>query len=353
MSKKSSKRKVLTFVIIIIAILIVLAFAMRRHRTKQVSVPENDIPESGQDASNLYMGVVKPQKAWEIQKDADKKIKEVYVSEGDEVKNGQQLFAYDSTEDQSALSQAKIELEDLGNQLKDLNNQLTQLQNEKKSGETTGFDDIDDQINDVKNTIRQTELSQKTKQVDINNIQSRIDNSVVKSTIDGVIKHIATSSDTESTPYMTIQSSGAFRIKCRIDELNVGNIKEGMKVKVYSRVSDKTWDGTISKIDTDTKSSGSEEQSSQMMGEGEATNYDFYVNLNSSDGLIIGQHVYVEPEYEGSSYDEEAGNVTEVKGKKTGDATEVKEGTEGTDTSKEKDTKDSSDTGTEKSEDKK
>lgn len=73
MSKKSSKRKVLTFVIIIIAILIVLAFAMRRHRTKQVSGPENDIPESGQDASNLYMGVVKPQKAGKFRRTRTKK----------------------------------------------------------------------------------------------------------------------------------------------------------------------------------------------------------------------------------------------------------------------------------------
>lgn len=341
MSKKSSKRKAVAIVIIIIAILIVIAFAMRRRSTKPVSGTGNDVPTSGQDASNLYMGEVKPQKAWEIQKDAEKKIKEVYVSEGDEVKNGQQLFAYDSTDDQSALSQAKIELEDMGNQLKDLNNQLKQLQDQKSAGQNEGFDDIDDQINDVKNTIRQTELGQKTKQLDINNIQSRIDNSVVKSTIDGVVKHIATSSDSENTPYMTIQSSGAFRIKCRIDELNVGNIKEGMKVKVYSRVSDKTWDGTISKIDTDTKSGVSEEQS-QMMGEGEATNYDFYVNLDSSEELIIGQHVYVEPVYEDSSYDEAAGDVTEVKGKKTGDTSDASE--EGK--------ADASDAGKEKSEDK-
>ena len=78
--------------------------------------------------------------------------------------------------------------------------------------------------------------------------------------------------------------------------MNVSSLSEGMNVTVHSRVdSSKTWTGTISKVETNSPAGGN---SNNLMGGQSAetaTKYHFYVNLVSSDGLLLGQHVYIEP----------------------------------------------------------
>ena len=63
-----------------------------------------------------------------------------------------------------------------------------------------------------------------------------------------------------------------------------------------------TWKGTITAIDTETTADNNSNGSVSYMdgsdssSEG-ATKYPFYVTLDSTDGLILGQHVFIEPDY--------------------------------------------------------
>ena len=51
---------------------------------------------------------------------------------------------------------------------------------------------------------------------------------------------------------MTILQTGEYRVKGSIDEQNVWMISDGQAVIIRSRVDEsQTWNGTISKIDTD------------------------------------------------------------------------------------------------------
>ena len=56
---------------------------------------------TGQNASlgmiNRFAGVVEPQGTWSVNKNADAEVEEIYVSEGDEVEEGQALFIYSTT----------------------------------------------------------------------------------------------------------------------------------------------------------------------------------------------------------------------------------------------------------------
>ena len=66
---------------------------------------------------------------------------------------------------------------------------------------------------------------------------------------------------------------------------------------VHSRVDDsQVWTGTVTEISTDNKEE--EEQDSYyysgMGNESGSSNYAFYVELDDSTGLILGQHVYME-----------------------------------------------------------
>ena len=94
-------------------------------------------------------------------------------------------------------------------------------------------------------------------------------------------------------------SLGDFRVKCSINETNMGSVAEGDIVTVYSRVDDtKTWTGTVAQIETgaveenntDGSMGYSDGSGNEML---QSSSYAFYVTLDNEDGLLIGQHVYV------------------------------------------------------------
>ena len=97
--------------------------------------------------------------------------------------------------------------------------------------------------------------------------------------------------------FITVLETGSFQVKGSINEQNMGSISEGMRVIVHSRAdSGKTWTGTVSKIDLENAQAAGNLYG-MASSDGSATqssNYPFYVELDTSDGLMLGQHVYVE-----------------------------------------------------------
>ena len=134
--------------------------------------------------------------------------------------------------------------------------------------------------------------------------QESIDNAVVTSKIAGVVKSINQSSgggdyaSEEDSAYMTILAVGDFRVKGTVSESNVQMLSEQQQVILRSRVDeDQTWTGTISKIDT--QNEASDGNSDMMMydsgnGAEKATKYPFYITMDSTDGLMMGQHLFIE-----------------------------------------------------------
>lgn len=65
---------------------------------------------------------------------------------------------------------------------------------------------------------------------------------------------------------------------------------------IRSRVDDSTWTGTVTKIDLEHPDNGNNNDYYMSSGT-TATKYPFYISLDSTDGLMLGQHVYVEADY--------------------------------------------------------
>lgn len=87
------------------------------------------------------------------------------------------------------------------------------------------------------------------------------------------------------------------RVKGAINEQSVGSLQEGTRVVIRSRIdSSLTWNGTVERVDWDNPISNNN------MGYGVAeeftgsTKYPFHIALDSDEGLILGQHVYIEPD---------------------------------------------------------
>lgn len=95
---------------------------------------------------------------------------------------------------------------------------------------------------------------------------------------------------------MSILTVGDYRVKGTVNETNVYSLSEGQSVILRSRVDEtKTWTGTIEKIDTENKQANNNNMSYDgSNSDNQSSKYPFYVKLDSADGLMLGQHLYVE-----------------------------------------------------------
>lgn len=244
---------------------------------------------SEEESNNFYMGVVEAKQSVNINKDMSREIAEVKVNVGDEVKAGDVLFTYTSTDINAQLASSRIELESLYNDIDEYNYQINEYKRKSEQADSEEMRlEYQVQIAQLNVSLKQTRVAIQTKEIDIGNLEAKLKDGQVVSPIDGIIQSV---NGQES--FISILSTGAFRIKGTIDELHVYMIQEGMNVTIHSRVDDTIWQGVIDSVNTDQPAQNNDPYYYDDRGDS-ATKYNFYVTLNESEGLMMGQHVYIE-----------------------------------------------------------
>lgn len=253
-------------------------------------------------ATPRFSGVVEPQQTYEVKKDESKTVAEIYVSEGDQVTPGTALFSYDTQEMQMNLEQAKLDLEGISNRITTLENQKNDLVAEKKKASKDEQYSYTVQIQSVELQIKTEEYNADVKQQEIDKLENSLDNAQVYSEVEGVVKEVNETPQTDANgqqrPFISILSSGEFRIKGTVSELNISSLYQGQNVTVHSRVDDsQVWSGVIDSIEAEpTENNSNNMYYGGMSSETQSSKYNFYVTLSSLDGLILGQHVYIQPD---------------------------------------------------------
>lgn len=279
---------------------------------------------SGSGMNNRYTGEVEPQDSWDITLQSDLSVAECYVQVGDQVKEGDQLFSYNTEEMTLARERAQLEVETLQNENKELEQNIKTYQSDLNGASTRERIELQTEILTAQTTIKRNEYSIDSAKDEIDNLNKNIQDATVTSKMDGVVQSIneevglssgSDSSDDETdaydysdtgedSTYMTIVAVGDYRVKGSVSETNVWSLTEGDPVIIRSRVDDTvTWTGIISSINTD-ETEDSESSSDEMdyymddSSSGEsASTYNFYVDLDSDDGLMMGQHVFIEQDF--------------------------------------------------------
>lgn len=246
-------------------------------------------------------GMVEPQEIWEVQKSSDREVEQILVKAGDEVKVGTALFVYNMEQTQTELEEAQIEIERLDGEMENLKTQIAQLEKEKKKAAEDEKFSYTTQIQTAQTDLKKSEYEKKAKQVEISQKQDKIANATVVSEIDGIVKSINDGSETDmnssdSNAFITILATGDYRIKGKVNEQNLSEIQEGEKAIVRSRVDEnQTWSGTFTAVNTDeAENNNNNMYYGATSTETTSSSYSFYVMLDSSDGLLLGQHVYIE-----------------------------------------------------------
>lgn len=249
-----------------------------------------------------FAGMVVSEYVTEIKKDPDKTVEELYVKEGDDVEEGQALFSYDIDQLQLAYDKQVLELEQLNASIADYESTIKDLESQKNAASGTERLQYTLEIDSTKIDLRETEMKVKTKETEVEASRELLENATVVSPVKGRVQKIrkeGTDQNGEAAAYMTIQQSGSYRIKGVLGELQRGGITEGSAMTILSRTSDARWSGTVTLVDYENPSQGSDTDRYYGMAADEMTSaskYPFYVELDSMEGLILGQHVYLELE---------------------------------------------------------
>ena len=210
--------------------------------------------------ADRFAGIVSPLGETTIKKNDAMTIDTIKVKVGDSVKKGDVLLTYDLSQIRTDLEMAQLELEQLNATLEDQQAELERIQK----------------------------------------LKANTADSTVKSPVDGEVQSLNPDGGTDNSgnalPFMTIVETGGFRIKGYVNENNASVLTEGTAVVIRSRVSDQTWKGSISSIDWNNA-----QQSRSDYGDSDtamSSKYPFYVTLEGDgEGLLMGQHVYIEPDY--------------------------------------------------------
>lgn len=247
-----------------------------------------------------FPGMVVSENITEIQKDGQMVVEELKVREGDDVKAGQELFRYDTQQLQLALDKQHLELEQLEATIENYKEQIKDL--EKDRDNNSNKLEYTVQIQTLQVDLKEAEINVKAKETAVAQSEAVLANAVVYSPVDGRVQSISENgTDNYGNPlaYITIQQTGSYRIKGTIGELQRGAILEGTRMEVLSRTDERTWAGTVMLVDYESPT----QENPNAMYYGMATDemsssskYPFYLELDSTEGLILGQHVYLQLE---------------------------------------------------------
>lgn len=254
-------------------------------------------------SATVFAGVVESQESVPVDPQSGKKVSELLVKEGEIVKEGQPLFRYDTDAIKLDIQQAELDMELNEQNIKSLKEEIDELayyaNNTTPEGQMNAA-----RIQQLEVEIATMEYQQKQKKNELTRLKASLKDDTAKAPIAGTVQSIDEGVaegnggyDMNGNPqhYIVITASGDFRVKGTVSEQFVMDLYEGQPIVIRSRVNEDTWAGTISRIDT-----SQPEQNDDYFyydGGNGASKYAFYVEPESTEGLMMGQHVTLSPDY--------------------------------------------------------
>ncbi len=268
--------------------------------------------------ADRYAGVVAAGETAKVKRDGNKTVLETYVKEGDMVDEGEPLFAYDVEKMQLDLDELYLKKADYENTIASANAEIEELKRQRDEAKDEDKLSYTLQIDSRGADIRAAQYNMSVNDRDIASMEASLEHTEVTSPIAGRVMSVdetgGSSNGYYSDPdqsasagvdYITVTDVTRMRIQGNISEMNAYALTEGMEMTVRSRIDpDQTWHGTLTSIDwdnpvqNDNNDSGVvyvSSSSSEDDGMTTASKYPFYIELDSTEGLLMGQHVYIEP----------------------------------------------------------
>ena len=251
-----------------------------------------------------YSGVVEAKNVVKVDPDKDLTVKDCFVSAGDKVREGAPLFSYDVESMEISFEQLQLDVQGLENAIQTTREKVESLK--KKLARAAEFKkyeiQMDIQTQELEIRKKEYELAGKRKQVE--DMEKALQNTTVYAPVSGTVRSVKSAQGgtqeyggygggEQDTAYITIVAGNDYCVKGTVSEQTIHTLQEGMDVRVLSRISDDVWPGRIYRINTEETKQTSRYYYYDGGGE-QASKYEFFVELDTNEGLLMGQHVYIE-----------------------------------------------------------
>jgi len=285
--------------ILVAAVAVIMALSMAAcGKGNEVQVPVQSVAEivglGPLGMAQRFAGVVSVQDPVKIMKNGETKIGEIMVEEGDDVREGDVLFVYDTDQLTLDLEKAKLESEKMWNDMTNMQEEKAQLEAEKAKAPADQQLQYSLEINTKDTELLEAYYNFQVKQKEIETLEKSLENATVKAEVSGRIGTITDGQQTDNMgqplPLMTIVQTNDLLVKGSINENNIYALSPGMDVIVRSRVDEKIWKGTLSRIDTDNPIQNQDTyyvMTDSGDGTGTSSKYPFYVETFSMWGIRI------------------------------------------------------------------
>ena len=249
-----------------------------------------------------YSGIVESKEVIKIDPTAEMRVAECLVEAGDKVSEGDPLFRYDVDDLKIQHAQILIDITGLENGLRTNRDQLESLNKRLERAKENAKYELKLEIQTIELEVKKAEYDLKDEQTKAEEMQKLIDASEVTSPVSGTIRSVRSESgdnpfgysETEETAYITIVAGTDYCVKATASEQTIHTLYEGMPVTVRTRIDDSVYPGTIYRINTDAPESNQQRMYYDGGSGEQASRYAFYVEPESIEGLLIGQHVIVD-----------------------------------------------------------
>ncbi len=245
---------------------------------------------------NRFQGIVESNNSWTATLDG-RPVKEYKVKVGDKVEVGTPLLVYDNSQKEEEIANARLELQRMQDERAAMNADIAELNTERNEAtDELAAEELAINIQQKQIDMRNKDTEIATKQEEVKNMEDSLASDTVTSEISGVVKSLGNETEEgESSGGLTIVDINTFQIKAKVNEQNLSSLYEGEKVIIFSRVSnDIHWKGKITNIDKENTLASAEEYDEDGDEMTVSSNYPFYISLKKTEGLAVGQHVYVE-----------------------------------------------------------
>ena len=271
-------------------------------------------------SQNTYEGIVRlpaiiqRQQTKKVTSNSSRKVAEVLVKEGDKVSNGTVLMRYDDENDEMTIQSKEYEIEKQKLRIESAKMSVTKAEQELPKLKGLDLEERQIEIRKTLNQIALAEYTIETNEKQIEQLKEMIKEKEVKSSYVGTVTKItkgsenSTDSDTDSSDgkvTITIAESQNLILMGQAKDSDMGSFRQGDSVIVYSRVDPTVhWTGYISRVrkpgEKDSSGSGSDSETQDEYSgydSGSSGKNTWYGALDSEEGLLVGQHVFVEPDY--------------------------------------------------------
>ncbi|WML41610.1 efflux RND transporter periplasmic adaptor subunit [Neobacillus sp. OS1-2] len=313
----TSKRKKWIVIGLIASIVTIAAINITVMQNKKNSSKEDwefvSVTEKEISNTKLVSGQVVPGKVEALYADPSKgKVKELFVKEGQEVKQGDKLFSYDNSDMTIQEKQLELDKKSTNLRVKQGNEKMASLKKDIQKAKVEGaaadvLAPLEAQLQDLQYEQQSINLEMEKNKLAAEQLKTKQEELIVYSSASGIVQKVDTeigenltgATGGQGDPIMQIASKDPFRIEGTLTELQKAQILPDQPILITSKaVSNKTWKGKITEV--------SEYPVSSELGQGlsgaagnqtqNISYYNFKAALETQEDLSPGYHVSIQVE---------------------------------------------------------